>query len=183
MEAFHRMKRFALIATLALTVAVQGTLGSCSRTQKRVEEVKYFELNSMDGVLAGSGAIVDSTVSSDGTASLKITTEGPVTVRLFELGDIDIQNAKLVYRAMLRSKKLSGKAWLEMTAVFKNGEETVSRGVDRPAAGTSEWTTYEIMFLFKKKENPRNVKLNLVIDGKGTVWIDDILILKGPPII
>ena len=43
--------------------------------------------------------------------------------------------------------------------------------------------TMEIMFILEKGQNPDNVKLNLVIEGKGTVWIDDILILKGPPII
>ena len=32
----------------------------------------------------------------------------------------------------------------------------------------------------KEGENPDNVKLNLVINGKGTAWIDDIRVLKGP---
>jgi hypothetical protein len=32
----------------------------------------------------------------------------------------------------------------------------------------------------KKGENPDNVKLNLVINGKGTPWIDDIRLLKAP---
>jgi len=33
---------------------------------------------------------------------------------------------------------------------------------------------------FKKGENPDNVTLNLVINGKGTVWIDDIHLIKAP---
>jgi hypothetical protein len=32
----------------------------------------------------------------------------------------------------------------------------------------------------KKGQNPDNVKLNLVIDGKGIAWIDDIWLLKAP---
>ena len=28
--------------------------------------------------------------------------------------------------------------------------------------------------------NPSDVKLNLVIEGKGTVWIDDVRLLAGP---
>lgn len=35
-------------------------------------------------------------------------------------------------------------------------------------------------FFLQKGENPDNVKLNLVIEGKGTVWIDDIHLYKGP---
>jgi hypothetical protein len=38
----------------------------------------------------------------------------------------------------------------------------------------------ETPFFLKKGENPDNVKLNLVINGKGTAWIDDIRVLKGP---
>jgi hypothetical protein len=65
---------------------------------------------------------------------------------------------------------------------FKDGGEYFSRGLDRTITGTTNWMTMEIMFILEKGQNPDNVKLNLVIEGKGTVWIDDIVILKGPPI-
>jgi len=32
----------------------------------------------------------------------------------------------------------------------------------------------------KKGQKPELVKLNLVITGKGTVWIDDIKLIRGP---
>jgi hypothetical protein len=48
-----------------------------------------------------------------------------------------------------------------------------------PLTGTTDWTTAETPFLLKRGENPDNVKLNLVIDGKGTVWIDDIRLMNG----
>lgn len=35
-------------------------------------------------------------------------------------------------------------------------------------------------FFLQKGENPDNVKLNLVIKGKGTAWIDDIRVMQGP---
>jgi hypothetical protein len=167
----------ALVCALGLCMVC-----SCSRPPKIVSEIAQFDLNSLDGVITQSDVSVDSTVSNDGVASLKITAPGPMTVRLFELGDIDIENAKLVYRAMLRSRKLIGKAYLEMWVHFKDGGEYYSRGLDRTISGTTNWMTMEIMFILEKGQNPDNVKLNLVIDGKGTVWIDDIEILKGPPI-
>jgi len=49
-----------------------------------------------------------------------------------------------------------------------------------PLTGTTDWTTEETPFFLRKGENPDNVKLNLVINGKGTAWIDDIRLLKGP---
>ena len=175
------MKRFASVLALMCALA-PCIIGSCSRPPKIVTELARFELNSLDGVLTESNVAVDSTVSSDGTASLRIMAPGPATVRLFELGDLDVENAKIVYRAMLRTKKLSGKAYLEMWVHFKDGGEYFSRGLDRTITGTTNWMTMEIMFILEKGQNPDNVKLNLVIEGKGTVWIDDIVILKGPPI-
>jgi len=175
------MMRFVLKTALVCAFASCIT-ASCSRPPKIVSELAQFDLNSLEGVITRSDVAVDSTVSNDGTASLKITAPGPMTVRLFELGDLDVENAKLVYRAMLRSRKLSGKAYLEMWVHFKDGGEYFSRGLDRTISGTTNWMTMEIMFILEKGQNPDNVKLNLVIDGKGTVWIDDIEILKGPPV-
>ena len=58
--------------------------------------------------------------------------------------------------------------------------EFFSRGLQSPLTGTTNWTTEETPFLLKKGEKPDLVKLNLVINGKGTAWIDDVLLLKGP---
>ena len=176
-----RMRRFALSAAL-FCVLVPCIIASCSRPPKIVSELAHYELNSLEGVLAESNVAADSAVSSDGTASLRVSAPGPTTVNLFELGDVDVENAKIVYRAMLRSEKLSGKSYLEMWVHFKDGGEYFSRGLDRTITGTTNWMTMEIMFILEKGQNPDNVRLNLVIEGKGTVWIDDIVILKGPPI-
>jgi len=46
-------------------------------------------------------------------------------------------------------------------------------------SGTTDWTTEETPFFLQKGENPDNIKLNLVMNGTGTAWIDDIRLLKG----
>jgi hypothetical protein len=46
--------------------------------------------------------------------------------------------------------------------------------------GEVEWTHQETPFFLKKGENPDNVQLNLVVNGSGTVWIDDIKLMRGP---
>ena len=45
---------------------------------------------------------------------------------------------------------------------------------------TTDWSTQQTPFALKQGENPTHYKLNLVIEGKGTVWIDDISLLKTP---
>src|SRR3972149_3771173 len=81
------------------------TIG-CSQTPtaKPVTELKRFPLNSLEGVLTQSGVEMDNAISSDSQGSLKITAAEPTTVRLFEVGDIDIENVRLIYQAKLRSE-------------------------------------------------------------------------------
>jgi protein-disulfide isomerase len=139
-----------------------------------------FPLDSTEGVIAQSGVTIDKQISSDGNGSLRIEATEPTTVRLFETGDIDIENARLIYQAQLRTEDVEGQVYLEMWCHFAGVGEAYSRGLMTPLTGTTEWTTEEIPFFLNKGENPDNVKLNLGVTGKGTVWIDDIRLLKGP---
>ena len=101
-------------------------------------------------------------------------------MRLYELGDIDVENARLIYQARLRTEEVSGQVYLEMWCHFPGKGQFFSRGLESPLSGSTEWTTEEIPFFLKKGQNPDDIKLNLVINGTGTVWIDDIRLLKGP---
>jgi hypothetical protein len=101
-------------------------------------------------------------------------------VRLFETGDIDIENALLIYQAKIRTENVEGQVYLEMWCCFSDQGEFFSKGIDSPLSGTTEWITEQTPFLLKAGQNPDNVKLNLVINGKGTAWIDDIRLSKRP---
>ncbi len=168
-------------ALLLFVIFMFGLIG-CSNTSEQITELESYPLDSLEGLVTQSGVEIDTEVSSDGNGSLRIEAigGGTTTIRLFETGDIDIENARLIYRARLRAENLEGRAYLEMWCRFPGRGEAFSRGLDRPISGTVDWTTEEIPFFCRKGENPDNVKLNLVIDGKGTVWIDDIRLLKGP---
>ena len=123
---------------------------------------------------------MDKATSSDGQGSIKITATEPTTVRLFEAGDMDIENARLTYQAKLRTEGVEGQVYLEMWCHFPGKGEYFSRGLETPLTGTTDWTSQEIPFFLKESENPDNVKLNLVINGKGKAWIDDIRLIAGP---
>lgn len=152
---------------------------SCAKADQ-VTEMKRYAVDSLDGIITRTGVSIDKENSSDGNGSLRITSTEPGVVRLFETGDIDLENARLVYQAKVRTEGVTGKVYLEMWCHFPGKGEYFSRGLATPLTGTMNWTTEEIPFFLKKGENPDNVKLNLVIDGKGTVWVDDVRMLKGP---
>jgi hypothetical protein len=163
-----------------LGMCVAFILVGCSKAPQEVVELKRFPIDSLEGIMTQSGVQFDKEVSSDGNGSLKIIATEPTVVRLFELGDIDIENARLIYQAKVRTEGVEGQVFLEMWCHFPGKGEFFSRGLQTPLTGTTNWTTEETPFFLKKGENPDNVKLNLVIHGKGTAWIDDIRVLKGP---
>ncbi len=156
-----------------------------AKTEFATGELKHYSLDSTEGILDKDKVTLDKQISSDGNGSLRIEVTEPTTVRLFETGDIDIEDARLIYQARLRTQNVEGQVYQEIRCRFSSPgfpgiAESFSKGLMNPLSGSTHWTTLETPFLLQKGENPDNVKLNLVIEGKGTVWIDDIRLLKGP---
>jgi hypothetical protein len=170
------MRYLTLYTCMVMIFVVAG----CSKSPEPMSELMRFPMDSLQGVITQSNVEIDKEVSSDGKGSLRITATTPTVVRLFEVGDIDVENARLIYQAKVRTEDIEGQVYLEMWCHFAGKGEFFSRGLQTPLTGTTNWTTEETPFFLKKGENPDNVKLNLVIDGKGKVWIDDIKLLKGP---
>jgi len=127
-----------------------------------------------------TGVSFDPHISSDGKGSLRIDASQPLTVPLFEVNDLSIENAALIYQASLQSQNLDGKAYLEMWLRFPGKGEFFSRGLDRPITGTMSWMTSTIPFFLQAEQKPDLIRLNLVVAGKGRVWIDDVRLLRQP---
>ncbi|MBN1211902.1 MAG: hypothetical protein JXA92_04935 [candidate division Zixibacteria bacterium] len=159
---------------ISLSILAAG----CSKKEIRVTELKYFPLDNLEGVLARDNIELDPAVTADGRGSLRINSSRNTVVRLFETGNIDIEEACLVYKARIRTENFVGRAYLEMWCQFDDRGEFFSRDLYSPLTGNADWSSEETVFNLKKGENPDNVKLNLVIEGTGTVWIDDIHLLE-----
>ena len=172
------MRRY--LFSFAGCIVVIFSLWACTKPSQQAVEIKHYPIDALDGIITQSGVQIDNVISKDGKGSLKIGAAEPTVIRLFETGDIDIQDARLIYQAKVRTEGVQGQVFLEMWCHFPGKGEFFSRGLQSPVSGTTEWTSVETPFFLQKGENPDNVKLNLVINGTGTVWIDDIHLIKGP---
>jgi hypothetical protein len=137
-----------------------------------------WKLSLDDPSSVSPGIESDAKVKTEGAGALKITTRWPTTVFLGEVDGLDIENAKLVYSAKVRSE-LDGTAFLEMWAHIGGGQY-FSRGMNDVVSGKTDWKTIQTPFMFQAGHKPDKVTLNLVINGKGTVWIDDIVLSRAP---
>lgn len=160
-------------------LALAALLVGCSEPAA-VRTLRAYPLENLDGVLTRSGVAFDAEQSADGNGSLRIAFDGPAVIRLYETGALDVQNTLLTYRARLRTEDVRGRAYLEMWCDFPGRGEFFSRALTAPLTGTTDWTSQQAPFFLKDDLSPDNVKLNLVVEGSGTVWIDDIVLEAAP---
>ncbi len=167
---------------LVLALLLLPALGGCNRYTPAPEpvELRHYPLDSMEGVRAVTGVQLDTDISSDGRGALRIDAKEPMDVPLFEVTGLDVDNATLLYQASLQSEKLDGQAYLEMWVRFPGKGEFFSRGLDQTVTGSMSWRTTTIPFFLKAGERPDLVRLNVVVKGKGRVWVDDIRLLRAP---
>ncbi len=151
----------------------------CSKEKINGELIKEYPVNKND-VISKSNIVFDKNVSSDGNGSLVITVDHPAVINLYETGDVDVDNARLIYQAKVKTQDVDGNVYLEMWCRFPDKGEFFSRGFESSLTGTEDWTTIQTPFFLRKDENPINVKLNIVVDGNGKVWVDDLKLLKVP---
>ena len=144
----------------------------------RAGELKKLGLD--DALSASPKIESDAQIKAEGSSSIRITTKWPTTVFLEEVSGPKIENAKLMYSAKVRAQlEPGGTAFLELWA-HVGGGQYFSRGMNDAITGTTNWNTIQTPFIFQKGQNPDKLTLNLVINGKGTVWIDDVVLSAHP---
>jgi len=102
------------------------------------------------------------------------------TVRLFEVENPDVEQCMLTYRMEIRTEGLQGRAFLEMWCRLPGRGEFFSKGFHQAVSGTTDWARYEIPFYLKKGQRPDLIKLNLAVEGTGTIWLRNVELLKTP---
>lgn len=169
------MKRLFLISFVSILYLI--VILSCAR---KSGALRSFPLDSADGIIAHEYVIFDKDISADGKGSLRVVAHEPLTVPLIEITDLKIENAQLAYTAKVRTEHVIGQVYLEMVCHFPNRGDVVSRGQETLLSGTNDWKEQQTSLDLQKGDLPDSVKLNLVINGRGTVWIDDIKLLSEP---
>ena len=135
---------------IILFICLLFILSGCNKSSNEVV-LKSFNLDTLDGLIFKDGVQPDKNVTSDGNGSLKIDSTNSTVVKLFETGDIDIEDAKIVYQAMVKSEGLDSDAYLEMFAVFNDKGEFFSRGLASKISGNSDWKKLETPFYSQRR--------------------------------
>lgn len=176
------MKNKFCLTFLILILTLIWGYQSLAQDEKEIE----FPITDTSEIITQTAVVIDPNTSAGKGGSLLINATEPLTVELFELNQEDFGNKRLTYKAQMRSEDLiategaRGIAYIELLAKFPGGEEIVSRGPRVPISGTTDWTYANTVLYIDKASSPENVKLNLVVEGQGRVWIDAIKLESIP---
>ncbi len=96
------------------------------------------------------------------------------TVQLFELHNPEVGPGAMFYHADLRTEEFDGRVYLEMLCRFPGRGEFFSRGYSDALSGTTDWRPRQTPFLLTEEVKPDLVRLNLVVEGTGRVWIRNV---------
>lgn len=171
------MKRRWLPGAIVLCAALP-LLALAPASAARADELGRLALD--DASSLATTIATDPAVKREGSASIRISTAWPTTVSLGELPGLDVDNTRLVYRAQVKSEGLEGTAFLELWC-HVGGGQYFSRGMNSVVTDTMDWKTLETPFLLQPGQHARKVTLNIVVNGTGTIWVDDVRLLKEPP--
>jgi hypothetical protein len=126
----------------------------------------------------------EGTITQDGIRAedggWRIDVAAKRSVKLFEVTEPGVEQCMVGYAAELRTANLKGKAHLEMWCRFPGQGEFFSKDLAHAVSGTEGWSRYQAPFYLKKGQRPDLLKLNVAVEGTGTVWIRNVEVTSTP---
>ena len=130
----------------------------------------------------------DQVVAEEGGWRIDVKSPKETAVRLFEVSDPGVDNCMVFYRLKIKTRLLKydfagkkGEAYQEMWCRFPGIKgEAFSKGLNKKVSGNTEWTEVAIPFRLEKRHRPDLIRLNLVVSGRGQVWIKDVEVVRAP---
>lgn len=141
------------------------------RTTGPPQTIKSFDASeptlSKSGVRVENGAFV-------------LEAKEKTTVPLFELTDPGVDQCLLTYRAKAKAEDFNGKAFLELQLKLPKMPEHSAQSIDDAVSGSTDWKSMEAPVYLYSGQKPEKLKLNVVMDGQGTIRMKDVEVLSAP---
>jgi len=167
--------RFSLVLVLAAALAAAG----CDKKAEPPKEIDAFNCDTADRFLSPDAATLEKSGAAEGAACFKFVVEQPSTVPLFEVkfpGDA----AKFTIRFKMRVKDFLGDAYGLMAVNYASGGKQEIKNYDKALGATSDWVPMELSWTVQKGQKVDSLVLSAALSGTGTVWIDDVHVIRAP---
>ena len=176
------MMKAARIFMVSALAGILLAAMACHKEPGKPVDLKVFSCDSLENLVQPDLVMQDNSVFTQGKGSIKVSTDMPMTIPLFNVPYPEAEGAKLIYRAKLKAERFGGDAYLQMILEFPNGGRLTSQNYAKAIHGATDWVTKETTASVRLGQKVSAAKLNLVIAGQGTVWIDDVHLVRAPQV-
>jgi hypothetical protein len=169
------------IGAFLVSISLPALLQARKHAQEQAAQALHAEATLVQEFTTADSPIADYLTVSDNGWSLDsqnaVGRNATQSVRLFEVHEFQGTPRALFYQADLKSENLNGRAYLEMWCRIPGRGEFFSRGLNDALSGTTDWISSQTPFLLPPDETVELVRLNLVVEGTGRVWIRNVKLL------
>lgn len=180
------MKRFGM-ATMALVTWM--VMGAGAEAGDLVRLISWDEQHAQKKLIAGE--YIDGAGAQVGTLRIAHLGPGPTTITILEIEDLGLDPAKTKYILLgrVRHEDVAGTAYLELWSHFADGQKFFTRtlatqGRLQSFSGTADWRDMEMPNVVGgsvRGQMPIKLVLNLVLPGKGTVFLGPLTLEQTTP--
>lgn len=170
------MRNLLLVVSLTLVMSAWGS-------ERVVEEVSWERFQKEGHLLSGELM----TEENSGLVCLKVihSSSGPVTLPLAVLEAPQITRSDYALVGQLRYEDVEQEGYLETWNYFGETEKYFSRtlspiGPMGVLSGSSGWRPFRLPFFTNDNaKHPSKIEVNLVLPGKGTVYLSEIRLVQS----
>jgi len=169
------VKILNIILVICCLITITGNAKNCN------EQEICLSTDSLQDVPESEFIALDNKIFYDGNGSLRITVpenkEKKVVIPLYEISNVKTLSRLFAYQARLKAKDIKGKVYLEMLCTVNGKGPYFSRDIKNFLNGDSKWELHKIPFYLNKDSILNKIQLNLIFEGTGTCWIDELKIV------
>jgi hypothetical protein len=116
--------------------------------------------------------------------AVRVETGWPVTINLMtvDMSQMHLDQTTLTFSVEAKGDFAGSNAYIEMWLHVPGGYggNFHRQSLERPLLGKSPWTKLETSFSLTKGQVPDKAYLNLVINGRGSVWFRNVQFVHNP---
>lgn len=122
----------------------------------------------------------DKSTTADGNGSIKIEAAQNALVTVADQKNLSVSKDNTLWCTLkVKCAGVKQRAYLEMWCEVAEGKRAFSKGLDQPLQGDSEWKEIRLPMMVNGDFTVSRALVNVVIEGPGTVWVDQITFEKA----
>jgi hypothetical protein len=123
---------------------------------------------------------IDKDTTADGNGSIKVEAAHNALVTVADQENLSVAKDNTLWCTLkVKCAGVTQKAYLEMWCEVAEGRRAFSKGLDQLLIGDSEWKEIRLPMMVNGDFTVSRALVNVVIEGPGTVWVDEIKFSKA----